>query len=115
MKQVPQQVPQMQMHGQVPHMMHLRKEGPRMQHMGKEMPRLPVHRKDLPYMHHYGKELPQMHVFGKDVMPQKEAKEQRRLRGAMIEICKIMRSVDRVDRKKIFPLMKGSVTGGINL
>ena len=38
--------------------------------------------------------------------------EQRRLRGDLIEVYKIMRGKDRVDREQLFPLVEGSVTRG---
>ena len=38
--------------------------------------------------------------------------EQRRLRGDLIEVFKIMRGMDRVDREQLFPLVEGSVTRG---
>ena len=38
--------------------------------------------------------------------------EQRRLRGDMIEVYKIMMGIDRVDRKELFPLVEGSITRG---
>ena len=41
--------------------------------------------------------------------------EQRRLRGDLIEVFKIMRGMDRVDREQLFPLVEGSVTRGHKL
>jgi len=38
--------------------------------------------------------------------------EQRRLRGDMIGMCEMMREMDRVNRKYLFPWVEGSVTGG---
>jgi len=34
--------------------------------------------------------------------------ERKRLRGDLIEMFKIMRGLDRVDREKLFPFLKGS-------
>eukprot|EP00061_Rhincodon_typus_P010915 g35554.t1 len=39
----------------------------------------------------------------------------RRLTRDRIKIDKIKRGIDRADRKKLFPLMEGSVTGDIDL
>ena len=41
--------------------------------------------------------------------------EQRRLRGNLIEVCKIMRDMDKVDKEHLFPLVEGSVTSGHKL
>ena len=41
--------------------------------------------------------------------------EQRRLRGDLIEVFKIMRGMDKVDREQLFPLVEGSVTRGHKL
>ena len=41
--------------------------------------------------------------------------EQRRLRGDLIEVYKIMRSMDRVDSQKLFPRVEESITRGISL
>ena len=38
--------------------------------------------------------------------------EQRRLRGDLIEVYKIMRDIDRVGKEQLFPLVEGSVTRG---
>jgi len=38
--------------------------------------------------------------------------EQRRLRGDMVEVYKIMRGMDWVNRKQLFPLVEGSITRG---
>ena len=38
--------------------------------------------------------------------------EQRRLRGDLIEVYKIMRDMDRVDKEQLFPLIEGSVMRG---
>ena len=37
--------------------------------------------------------------------------EQRRLRGDLIGVYKIMRDMDRVDKEQLFPLVEGSVEG----
>ena len=38
--------------------------------------------------------------------------EQRRLRGDLIKVYKIMRSMDRVGKEQLFPLVEESVTRG---
>ena len=38
--------------------------------------------------------------------------EQRRLRGDLIEVYKIMRGMDRVDSQKLFPRVEKSITRG---
>eukprot|EP00061_Rhincodon_typus_P004769 g23387.t1 len=38
--------------------------------------------------------------------------EERRLTGDMIDVYKMMRGVDRVNREQLFPLVEGSITRG---
>ena len=59
----------------------------------------------LPGMEHlsYGERLGRLGLF---------SLEQRKLRGDLIEVYKIMRDMDRVDREQLFPLVEGSVRRG---
>ena len=41
--------------------------------------------------------------------------ERRRLRGDLIEVCKIMRGMDRVDSQKLFPRLEESITRGAHV